>query len=105
MGNVNKANSAANEREERPKEASFSVFSLENQTEQLPQHRVLLKDASPQNLQNLFELHSPPRVLKGEDGTCIFHRASGDIEASTWSTELRKDGHYKVVVPTAKEGI
>ena len=57
MGNVNKAksaNSAANEREERTQEASSSVFSLENQTEQLPQHRVLLKDASPQNLQNLF---------------------------------------------------
>lgn len=69
-------------------------FSIEDHDDE---QRVNLKDATPPNLQTLFELQSPPKTLKSEDGTCIFYN-----EASTWSTELNKGCHYKVKIPKAE---
>ena len=48
----------------------------------------------------LFDLPTPPNILKDKDETYIFS------QADTWTTKLNENYHYKIILPKAevKEG-
>lgn len=76
---------------EEPKTEESCFFSLENHEQQ---QQINLIDATPSNLQLAFGLQSFPKVLKNENGVCIFH-----VKGSTWSSKLENDSLYKVPQP------